>query len=322
MIITDRLDIKVGPSTVEHYKNLGYIFKMLKTTINIPVEHLVGFSKYLIDVKCDICGNERKLKYKIYYKNTKKLTDKYYCQKCKKIKTNQTILDKFDVDSIFHHKETKNKIKETIIKKYGVENVFKNNDIKNKIKNTNLKKYGVICVLQNNEINKKTKQTNLKKYGFENCHQSEIIKEKTKKTNLKKYGVNHSLQCEEIKNKIKITRINNNNQIPDDKLSDFMKYKNNVLRETYKNKKMLFEKWDGFDYYDNEYIKDNLNLNKYHRNYPTIDHKDSIFYGFINNISPIEISNLSNLCFTKRFTNGSKNRKTENQYKIFINENL
>jgi len=28
------------------------------------------------------------------------------------------------------------------------------------------------------------------------------------------------------------------------------------------------------------------------------------------------------LCFTKRFTNGSKNRKTENQYKIFINENL
>jgi hypothetical protein len=41
--------------------------------------------------------------------------------------------------------------------------------------------------------------------------------------------------------------------------------------------------------------------------YPTIDHKNSVFYGFMNNIPPEDISDISNLCITKRFINSSKN---------------
>ena len=46
---------------------------------------------------------------------------------------------------------------------------------------------------------------------------------------------------------------------------------------------------------------------KYDKSYPTIDHKISVFNGFINNISPEEISQLENLCITKRTNNSKKN---------------
>ena len=41
-----------------------------------------------------------------------------------------------------------------------------------------------------------------------------------------------------------------------------------------------------------------------------IDHKISIFHGFINNIDPILISDISNLCITKRYINSSKQTKS------------
>jgi len=78
---------------------------------------------------------------------------------------------------------------------------------------------------------------------------------------------------------------------------------------TRKNKNQLFEGWNGFDYYDGEYIRDNLSLVGQHGDYPTIDHKVSVYYGFINNISPEEISSLENLCLTKRRINSKKNSK-------------
>ena len=84
-----------------------------------------------------------------------------------------------------------------------------------------------------------------------------------------------------------------------------------VIRLSHKNKKILLKNWDGYDYYDGEYIKDNFNLPYHHKNYPTIDHKTSIFEGFKNNISAENISNISNLCFTKRYINSKKYIKTE-----------
>jgi len=47
-----------------------------------------------------------------------------------------------------------------------------------------------------------------------------------------------------------------------------------------------------FDYYDNEFIKNNIKYKFHNKNYPTIDHKISIYYGFMTNISPEIIGNL------------------------------
>jgi len=86
------------------------------------------------------------------------------------------------------------------------------------------------------------------------------------------------------KEKVKISKIKNGIMAPDELTSDLCLYKRRVKNETYKWKKIIFEKWNGYDYYDNEYIKNNLSLKSTDRLYPTIDHKDSILYGFLNNI--------------------------------------
>ena len=77
---------------------------------------------------------------------------------------------------------------------------------------------------------------------------------------------------------------------------------------TRKNKKELQDKWDGRDYYDNEYIKDNFQLDPNDKNYPTIDHKISIYNGFKNSIDCEIIGGLDNLCITKRTINSTKNK--------------
>jgi hypothetical protein len=89
----------------------------------------------------------------------------------------------------------------------------------------------------------------------------------------------------------------------------FKIYKNNVRRLTNRNKKYLYRIWNGHDFYDNEYIKQNFNLNYNNPDYPTLDHKIPVTYGFINKISPDEIANIENLCITKRKINSSKNNK-------------
>ena len=91
-------------------------------------------------------------------------------------------------------------------------------------------------------------------------------------------------------------------------------------RETNKNKKHLFEKWNGFDYYDNEYIKNNFKYEPRSSNYPTIDHKTSIRYGYDNNINITNISSINNLCITKKKINSSKYTKTEQEYKNILNQ--
>jgi len=62
----------------------------------------------------------------------------------------------------------------------------------------------------------------------------------------------------------------------------------------------------GSHYYDGKYIKENLLLDKNDNLYPSIDHKIPVLYGFLNNISKEEISNINNLCITKRITNSKK----------------
>jgi hypothetical protein len=91
--------------------------------------------------------------------------------------------------------------------------------------------------------------------------------------------------------------------------TDFLNYKKIVRRYTRKNKKELYKNWNGYDYYDNNYIKDNLNLHYNNLDSLNIDHKISIKYGFDNGILPSIIGNIDNLCLTKRINNLKKGTK-------------
>lgn len=180
----------------------------------------------------------------------------------------------------------------------------------------------------------KTKITNNEKYGVDNVshlqnikniikikslNNSDIRKIKREKTNLIKYGCVNPFQNNKIieNNVIKTrqTKIKNGRIIPDEHFDGFNLYKRLVNKSTYKNKKIVLDNWDGYDYYDGEYIKDNFSFDSRSSNYPTLDHKISIRYGYDNNIPPNEISSIDNLCITKKRINTSKYIKTEKDYK-------
>ena len=60
---------------------------------------------------------------------------------------------------------------------------------------------------------------------------------------------------------------------------------------------------------DNEYIKIYFDYPSKNMNYPTIDHRISKYFGFLNNIPPEEIYKIENLCFAERWINSAKNSK-------------
>jgi hypothetical protein len=102
------------------------------------------------------------------------------------------------------------------------------------------------------------------------------------------------------------------------KISPFLKYSQMVNNITYKYKEELYCNWDGYDFYDNELIKENFNLNYNDKRYPTIDHKISKYNGFINGIEPNIIGEINNLCITKRTINSIKNRTNYDDFQITI----
>ena len=233
------------------------------------------------------------------------------------------------------------KVKKTKLEKYGDENY--NNREKAFI--TNEFRYGSYSPMKNEKVIKQVKLTKLMKYGDENYNNIEKTKkfwsdvEKTyitnvinrnKSTKLINHGnenYNNSIKMINTKlekygfyfvngNKAYDTKVKNGIIKTGDILKDWQFYRREVARFTRKNKKHLYENWNGNDYYDNELIKGYLSHTSTHRFYPTIDHKISVYFGFMNNISPEEIGSLDNLCITKRYINSMKGKLIENNFNI------
>jgi len=290
-----------------------------KSCNNIKVKK-TNLERYGVECNSQLFSNKEKVTEKWKLKNEDDIENI-------QIKRKQTNLEKYGVEDYFNDI----KYKETCLNKYGVDNISKLEDIKKKVVETKLEKFGYInnsqCIKNKEKVTEKWKNKTeeelnnildkrkiffLGEFGYENFSQTPEYKQKYKKTCLDKYGFEFSTQSSEVKERIKKSRILKGIQISDDKLTDWEIYQRKVTCLTNKIKKELFEKWNGYDYYDNEYIQNNFDLGYIHVNYPTIDHKISTFHGFENNITPEEISNIGNLCITKRKINSSKNRR--NQY--------
>jgi hypothetical protein len=179
-------------------------------------------------------------------------------------------------------KEVQDKQRKTCMDKYGDSN-FRNPD---KNKETCIEKYGVENVLcKGTEIWEKRNKIVKEKYGVDNVFQSKIVKEKIEKTM-----------------KEKKIWIDYENPI----YSNYKEYYR-IAWNYYKSVKSVYlESWDGFDYYDNEYIKDNFDRDSNDGDYPSIDHKISIKKCYLLGKNPFEASDFENLCVTKRRLNSSK----------------
>ena len=60
MLITKEVEIKVHSCNTSYYKNLGYNVKP-NDIIKIPVEQLSKGNTTSVEVKCDVCGDIRKI---------------------------------------------------------------------------------------------------------------------------------------------------------------------------------------------------------------------------------------------------------------------
>jgi hypothetical protein len=280
MILDKEVIIKISIKNVTHYKNLNYNAK-INSDLIVKTCDLTRGSHVYITVKCDYCGEIKKISYKNYYKLTLNLIEKYSCFNCREIRR-----------------------KKTNLMKYGNEK-YVNVD---KMKETNLIRYNCEWGLQNRKVKEKSKQTCLIKFGCENPMQNEEVKEKSKRTCLIKFGCENPAQNVNIIQKITNSKIKNGIQNKYNK-NEFQIYRQLVDKYTYHNKKELFENWNGLDYYDGEYIKNYYNYHHNHKFYPNVDHKISVYYGFCNNIHPKEIADINNLCITKKYLNRKKSIK-------------
>jgi hypothetical protein len=184
------------------------------------------------------------------------------------------------------------------------------------LKKSMLEKYGYDNPSLVTEFVEKRKKTCLEKYENEYVINSEHSKEKREITFSERYG-GHPMKTN-IKykgvEKSNNTKLERGLIVPNNLLNEWLIYRKIVRKITDRNRKFIFENWSGLDYYDGEYIKDNFNKKHTDYDYPTIDHKISIIYGFKNNIPPEEIANLFNLCVTKKGINSSKSFLKEDDY--------
>ena len=143
------------------YYNLENINK--GDIIDIDVNDLPKESHVKITAVCDNCGKEKQTSYKDYIKMTK-YDDKYYCVKCRDLKTSKSNM-----------------------KKHGVKNVMQLQSVKESMYETNLKLYGNICSANSPEVKEKAKKTIIEKYGDLKTFYKHITEIKIQ-TCLKKYG--------------------------------------------------------------------------------------------------------------------------------------
>ena len=291
---------------------------------------------------CEICESESELSFVKYNINFDR-GGFYSCKKCSGVKRKKTTLEKYGVEYAAQRldqkekqrewmssKEFRNKSNKTQIEKYGTlfvqtDKFREDNSIKHKEIIKNKKERGEYnCPLSLPSNRELRESAMFEKYGHTYSFHVESIKDKIQTTNLEKYGHispfgNKEIQVS-IKNNIVYKSLEREWTFNGDKykLDLFRIYRRKIRYETDLLRQKLFEDWDGYDYYDNEYIKENFTLNKNHNNYPSIDHKMSCFYGFINGLDTSVISDISNLCVTKRIINSRKSQLNEDE---FINKN-
>jgi hypothetical protein len=280
MIKLEKIKVPISYRNITHYIKLGYN-PILGEELEIKTEDLPSSSHVKIEVCCSICKKESILMYCKYIENKKRLGF-YGCKKC-----------------------SRQKAALTSIERYGIDNYSKTEEYKIRSEKTFMEKYGYKTNLLSPEHKEYTKKYLEENYNVSNFYE---IRRKSTKNKFKFKS--------EVLELVKKDLYLSENKYDESLLTqDYILYRNECRRITEKNLKKLFKNWDGRDYYDNEYINENFQLYHNDKNYPTIDHKISIYYGFKNSINVEIIGALDNLCITKRFINSSKRNMNEVEFR-------
>ena len=108
MILDTEITLIASSRIISMLKSIGIIANY-NDTIIIPINKLWENSNYKLNVKCDVCGSEKKISYATYNKNTKK-HNIYTCNNsCASIKNKMTNLERYN-DENYNNRD---KYKET-----------------------------------------------------------------------------------------------------------------------------------------------------------------------------------------------------------------
>lgn len=204
MLLTKSVEVRVIGKTLQHYLSLGYDVKVLDKII-VPIEHLTKGSHALVDVQCDICGEQIQRPYKQYLHCHNNMD---VCVKCKSQKMINTLQEKYGVNNCMELDFVKEKLKNTFLERYGFEHPSQVPIFQEKVKETSLKNFGVTHPTKSLKIKNKTKITNLKKYGVVSYTQTKEYLEKTRETCLRKYGTTNIACAKSTRDKYKNTMYN------------------------------------------------------------------------------------------------------------------
>jgi len=238
MILDKEIEIIVKSSRIIYKLSQINISAKMNDIIILPIDKLWLASNKKINVRCDICGTQKKLSYSMYQKNIKK--HNIYCcnNKCAWVKNKKTNLELYGNEnynnpeqisktSLERDEQYKLEIKKkamcTKLERYGDEN-YNNRE---KSKQTSIEKYGVDNIFKLDSTKEKIKQTNMGKYGVEDSRSSQIIIDKRNKTVFDRYGVEFYSQTQEHKDRCKKTSI--------DKYGVDSPNKSDVIKEKKKN---------------------------------------------------------------------------------------
>lgn len=261
MIKEKEVEIRGHSSNYLYYRNLGYKVEIRKSFMVNPL-HLMKGSVVKITCICNSCKRETKNIFKDYWNYTNGLIDPYYCNSCKKVKSEETSLKKYGVRNPMQSSEIKDKLKKSLLDKYGVSHYSKTKEWLEKYKKTSLSKYGVDNIFKSAELKEKSKkwmasdnfsskskETLIDKYGVSHFSKTKEYKEKVKETCIIRYGFDSYSKTEEYVNKINTTNIQKYGEHPS-KTNNFKNtVKNTKERNTYKRYlELISEKYQGISY--------------------------------------------------------------------------
>lgn len=152
----------------------------------------------------------------------------------------------------------------------------------------------------------------IKQYCNHNCYSAYVklypveFKLDTKVINMRRYANTPESIAKGIQTKKDNGYIQ---QWADERNIEWTKYWKVCNYHTRKMRKVMLKTWDGYDYIDSEYIKDNLTLHYLDKNYPSLDHIKPRSKCFAEGLTVRECCDPTNLAWTKRINNSRKYNK-------------
>jgi hypothetical protein len=344
MIKNNESKVLITNRNIKYYKDKGYQCN-IDDIISIDINTIPLMSHNKVIAICELCKEELEIIFSKYNLN-KSRQGFYSCKKCSDNKRKITNFEKYGVENSFKREDVKIKNKiwmssnefkqkstQKILELYGVDHFSKTDEYKKNSSKMNKERIKELkekneydCPFLWTDNKEKREKAMFEKYGSTYSFSIPIIKQKIQNINLEKFGHvspfgNKNIQ-KSIKEKIIYQNLEKDSYFNGDlyKINKFKIYRRKIRYLTDVIRKKLFESWDGYDYYDGEYIKCHINLDKNNILRPTIDHKKSCFYGYINNIPEESIASMENLCITKRKLNVMKRHLTEVEFIKILNQ--